>query len=366
VLEQPEVTDGVILDCLRSRWELAPAETTFLPVGYSETAAYRVVAGGDAYFLKLRRGGVAEVSLAVPRFLVGQGVDHVIPPIETRDGSAWVELAGYAATLYPFVAGRNGFEQELSDGQWVDLGRTLEAVHTARPTPALAGLLPREDYVPVWREKVLGLLARLPGMDPPDAVGARMAEVMTARAGQIRHLVEQADRLARALRDRPPEPVLCHSDVHAGNVLITGADRFYVVDWDEPLLAPKERDLMFIGAGIGGRWDQPREAELFYRGYGPADVDPVALAYYRCERIIVDVALFAEKLLLSGGGGADRARSLRDFTEGFDPGSVVDIAFATADRLPGWGPDPGPPRPGLAAGGIMPACRLRTAGGPCW
>ena len=35
------------------------------------------------------------------------------------------------------------------------------------------------------------------------------------------------------------EFVLCHSDIHGGNVLIDGNDAIYIVDWDEPIIALK-------------------------------------------------------------------------------------------------------------------------------
>jgi spectinomycin phosphotransferase len=43
----------------------------------------------------------------------------------------------------------------------------------------------------------------------------------------------------------------------------------YNVDWDHPNLAPKERDLMFIGGAQGFIGHAPQEEEtLFYLGYG--------------------------------------------------------------------------------------------------
>ncbi len=35
-------------------------------------------------------------------------------------------------------------------------------------------------------------------------------------------------------------------------MLIDANDALYIVDWDNPILAPKERDLMFIGGGQMG------------------------------------------------------------------------------------------------------------------
>ena len=46
---------------------------------------------------------------------------------------------------------------------------------------------------------------------------------------------------------------MCHKDIHGGNILIRTDGQppvLYILDWDDPILAPKERDLMFIGGGI--------------------------------------------------------------------------------------------------------------------
>ena len=40
-----------------------------------------------------------------------------------------------------------------------------------------------------------------------------------------------------------PKFVLCHSDIHAGNVLLGGNETIYIVDWDDPIMAPKELSL---------------------------------------------------------------------------------------------------------------------------
>jgi spectinomycin phosphotransferase len=331
---EPDVARERLLGTLRHQWGLAPTEVRFLPIGDVTSALYRVEAG-PAYFLKLRRDR-EELSLAVPRLLADQGMTQVIPPIPTRTSVLAADLDGYAVTLYPFVDGHTGFERELSDGQWVELGRALRAVHSTRLSPALADRLVREDYSPGWRDAVPGLLADAASQAGPDPVTAGLAALLAEQDGVIGHLVARAGRLAGLLRERRPPLVLCHTDIHAGNVLISGdgaGERLFMVDWDEALLAPKERDLMFIGAGIGGRWHRPREAALFYRGYGPADVDPVALAYYRYERIVVDVVLFCREILLPDTSEPDRARALRKLGGGFGPGSVIDIACRGGDAV---------------------------------
>ena len=74
-------------------------------------------------------------------------------------------------------------------------------------------------------------------------------------------------------------------------------------------------------------WDRREEQIWFYEGYGPTTVDPVALAYYRYERFVEDIAEYAERLMLTGEGGADRESGFVKFVHAFIPGGVVDIAF---------------------------------------
>ncbi len=108
----------------------------------------------------------------------------------------------------------------------------------------------------------------------------------------------------------------------------------YIVDWDEPIMAPKERDLMFIGGGVGNVWNKPHEEKLFYKGYGKTEIDSTILAYYRHERIVEDIAEYSQELLLTTARGKDRPEMYRQFTGMFEPQGVVDIAFKTDEGLP--------------------------------
>jgi spectinomycin phosphotransferase len=56
-------------------------------------------------------------------------------------------------------------------------------------------------------------------------------------------------------------------------------------------------------------------------------IDPIALAYYRYERIIQDIAVYCEQLLLTDEGGEDREQSLRYLTSNFLPNNTIAIAY---------------------------------------
>jgi spectinomycin phosphotransferase len=156
---------------------------------------------------------------------------------------------------------------------------------------------------------------------------------MDSGRAEIDHLIERARQLASELQSNPLEMVLCHTDFHGGNILISNENKLYIVDWDNPLLAPKERDLMFIGGGIDAIWKSKAEEAVFYGGYGEAKIDLRALTYYRYERVIEDLAVISEQLFLSNEGGADRERSYGWFTSNFEPGGTIEIAQKTDGLL---------------------------------
>ncbi|HXH54433.1 MAG TPA: phosphotransferase [Gammaproteobacteria bacterium] len=144
-------------------------------------------------------------------------------------------------------------------------------------------------------------------------------------------LVDRSEHLGQKIQKQSPEFILCHSDLHGGNVLMDRNSTIYIVDWGEPIMAPKERDLMFIGGGVANVWNKPHEEEFFYKGYGKAEINMAIMAYYRYVRIVEDIALYGQQLLLTTIDGQDRIASYKQFVDQFEPHGVVDIAFKTVD-----------------------------------
>lgn len=331
--EKPDLQDKCIMDHLREVYGMQIARVEFLPIGDISSAKYRIVTKEPAaYFLKLRKEGFKEISVSVPHFLQEQGIYQIISPLKTKDGQIWTNLDAYACILYPFIEGQNGFQDQLSNDQWIEFGATLKSVHSVNLPPDLQKEIPIETYSSAWRERVKEFLVQVENNSYEDPAAAKMTAGLQMHQDEIRFVMERAEELANILQSQSLERVLCHSDIHAGNLLLEANGALHMIDWDDPILAPKERDLMFIGGGTGGIWNTAREEAMFYQGYGGKDINLTALTYYRYERIVTDIAEFSQQILTAKEGGADRERSLQKFNSIFLPNQVLEIAYQTDQK----------------------------------
>ncbi len=336
MLEKPELKDEKIINCLKTEYGLSVEKIAFLPLGADlNTAVYRVVTNDETvYFLKLRRGEFDEATVAVPKYLSDLGIKQIIPSLTTQTGQLWASLAPFKVILYPYVEGHNGFERNLSDQQWVEFGTALKRFHTAEIPSAITSSIQREKFSPQWRDTVKMFLERIEEETFDEPVAVEMAAFLKIKGDETLELVKRAERFAQMLQEQPPEFILCHADIHAWNLLIDDNDAFYMVDWDTLIFAPKERDLMFVGGGLGGNGHTPREEEaLFYQGYGQTQIDPIAMAYYRYERIIEDIAVYCGQIFLSDEGGEDRKQSLEYLKSNFLPNCTIEMACQSDKTL---------------------------------
>lgn len=210
----------------------------------------------------------------------------------------------------------------------------LKQFHTADIPATITNSVQREVFSPRWHETIKLFLVRIKNETFDEPVAMELAAFLETKRDETFDLVKRTERLALALQAETPEFIMCHGDIHGWNLLIDVNNRLYMVDWDTLIIAPKERDLMFVGSGLGGNGHTlQEETALFYQGYGQTQVNQIAMAYYRYERIIEDIAVTCEQIFLSDGGGEDRIRSLEVLKSNFSPNNTIEIAYQSDKTL---------------------------------
>jgi spectinomycin phosphotransferase len=331
--EPPKLAESTLIEALHTHYDLSIRTLSFLPLGAdSGSAVYRVRAVDDTiYLLKTRTSADFSIpSLAIPHYLHDQGVPHIAAPLQTITQALWVSLDEFALSLYPFIDGRTGTETGLSELHWRALSTTLKQIHTSQLTPDLERIVRRENYVPSRRDVIGALedvIARQYLSNPAER---ELAAFWRAQREKIDMLVERADAFGGQLRQVSLPFVLCHADLHTWNVLLDTTGQMWIVDWDETVLAPKERDLMFVVGGIGRGLVSPRETVCFFEGYGESTIDPLALTYYRYAWAVQDMVAYGERVFfLPGLGEESRRDAVHGFVDMFESGNIVDIALGS-------------------------------------
>jgi spectinomycin phosphotransferase len=296
-------------------------------------------ADGRAYALKLTGGGT-HAGLVASAHLARHGVAGVPAPLPAATGRVWSDRAGRRLSVVPWVSDRDGIGA-MTPAHWAAFGRLLGRVHAA-PVTGDAAALPPETYTHVRATQAVRTVRTrlgLPGAgrDPAagtvrhglDTVGEAVARAWLPAADGIAALVAHADALGTVLRRRAVPGVVCHGDPHLGNVLVGDGGRVWLIDWDDAVLAPRELDLMLLLGGMGSYGPEgDGERARLLDGYGPVDLDPDLIGYFRCRRALEDVADWAARALDGERWTVPERQEALDIARStLEPGGLVALAL---------------------------------------
>ncbi len=327
--EQPRISEERLQACLRDQYGLIPVRLEFLPRGKDYSAGlYRVLTEqGTDYLLKVTSRPLYEPAYLVPHYLKEQGITSVVAPIPTKHQTLWTQVMGWTAIVYPYIEGDTSFTG-MTNEQWKQAGIIFQRIHQARPPADGFKALRNETFDPTaYARWIRTFEAQHLQSRPGENASERAVRASwVAHQPTIHTVVISLEKLGAMLRARVHRHVICHADLHAANLIRDHAGRVFVIDWDEVMLAPQERDFIFI---------REPQAGAFWEGYGQREIDWTALTYYRWERVAQDLIECAGNVCLRDDLGeeskADIARVFDQMlTEG---GGNLAAAYSAAAHL---------------------------------
>lgn len=288
----------------------------------------------SSFFLKSSTRSLEESALWLIDIFSKNNVEHIIKPIPSLSCQSWSSYENHNLVLFPYIDGVNGYEKALTKTQWIEFGKTIKQIQSIPIKPEFNNHIAIENYADIWREMVITYLNQFQSQIFERLVCKELAKFLLEHESVIRIIVNRAEILAQKLKNKAQVYVINHADLHAGNILIT-SDQFFIVDWDAPVLALKERDLMFIGAGLGFLTMIPKDEEkYFYQGYGQTKLDIEGIAYYRYERIIQDIAAFSQQILDENGNENELSQALIYLRSNFAPDGTIARADDAYNQIP--------------------------------
>jgi spectinomycin phosphotransferase len=328
--EPPRIPEEHLRACLQDQYDLLPVTVEFLPRGKDYNAGvYRVVSEqGTAYLLKVKSGSLYEPCCLVPGYLRDQGITSVVAPVPTKRHTLWTKLVDWTVIIYPFIDGDTSLTG-MTDEQWKEVGTIFKRIHQVRLPLAGFEALRKETFDPTGYTRWVrafethDLHAPDGGSDAARALRASwLAHQSTIHTG-----VTYLEKLAPVLQARTSPYVICHADLHPANLLRDPAGHVFVIDWDDVMLAPKERDFIFV---------RKPQADAFWDGYGQRERDWVILTYYLWERVVQDwIEDTGHVCFRDDLGEETKANIAQVFDAAFGAvGGNLNAAYAAAAHLP--------------------------------
>lgn len=329
MIEKPAIEDEKIIAVLNQDYSIQVRHLEFLPVGNDASAfSYRVETDDHIYFLKLKTDLSSLAGLFVSRFLKDQGIQQIVAPLPTKAQKLFGKAGPFSIILYPFIVGHEAMQVGMSDSQWREFGSVLKQIHGTELPTEISQHVRREMFVPQWSGVAKELHKQVNLLTYDDPYQKELAIYWKEHSKTIQALIDQAEQIGRHLQQINLPFVLCHADIHTANMLLTSDPAMFIVDWDDTLFAPKERDLMFVFGG------DDREEQLFFDGYGNVEINQLVLAYYRYEWCVQEIGDYGQRVFWTKDAGeTTKQNSLDGFIELFLPGDVVETALNTPFEL---------------------------------
>lgn len=279
---EPTFDHALLVDVLRHDYGISVSHLTFVPKGEVAYSYIATCTDNIRYYLKvldntrLARTSAGRFDFYLPLIekLYAECVFRYLPyPIRTLDGALYAAFDGQPLILFNFIEGENPDEATLhTSAVWQRLAQYVATIHNS--TSRVAADCPyTETFVIPFETALLDGLHALDSIAGSDGEGRlALRDLLLPHTEAILGYLAQLHALADRARALNPPLVLCHTDIHRMNLLLSAAGDLYILDWEGAMLAPREHDLfMFTGDHFPSflaeyrRWadNVPLHADLF-------------------------------------------------------------------------------------------------------
>lgn len=298
MLDMPtDLTSEQITLALQDYWGIVAVDVRYAAVGHG--SCNWVVAGdGAKWFVKAdrpERSAERDAAYRTAAALSDAGLDFVHAAVRDRSGALRRRISPlWNLAVFPFLEGRNpDFTNNVERAQIAEVVGRLHA-HPSGFEDALR-------WQPGFRQPELrSLLAN--DLDRPWTRGPyseRTRMLLEASLPGVQQLLEKYDRLAARLVASDEPWVVTHGEPHGGNTMLDAANRMRLIDCDDLMLAPRERDLwllLYVAHDRPVDTDNTQIMQAYQRSAGPVQPRLDVLELYRADWHLSDISAYAQQL----------------------------------------------------------------------
>ena len=310
---EPKIGKEKLVRAIQQGYGFEITNLEFLLRGWGGDCFSVETSDGRLYFLKLHDDanymGIAVTSrpfyLPLMHQLHNKEILSQIPhPVRTLEGAFSLIIDSCEVVITNFIEGELVGFGELPEPILERLAGMVGILHRSRSQLEFQHPF-IEQFEIDFETDLVSSFDALETISTSDNPGKQfLRQTMLPRKGEVLAHLRHLKELQMRVRSINKEMVICHTDLHGGNLITDQQDNLYILDWENALIAPLEHDMIFF-AGEKNFW------EVFWPNYlgqsDPVEIDNKVLKFYFYRRALEDVAGFVLRIL-QGDGGEDRDR----------------------------------------------------------
>jgi hypothetical protein len=200
---------------------------------------WRIHSHDHAYFIKIDFSSHKAIflnSLPVVDYLNSKGIDFISKIIKSQDKMLYKMFHGGVFCLFEWAEGENTEDY--------DIGQLFEKLVTIYRIPGNDIYIQKEDFSSSGIQSFYMNLKRLKSFTDKTALDYQ--KILLEKEIVITRRANRLVTFASMCRGNESQFFITHGD--AGGNAILNDNQFIIVDWDQPMLAPIERDAWFFMA----------------------------------------------------------------------------------------------------------------------
>lgn len=273
---------------VETNYALQVKEIRFIPGGEASWG-YLIETHSEKYFFKIYKGLTqykTRFNLTY-RLYNDARISHITHPIETINGNLVLTVEKYPAALFNFISGHTGNEKDLNMIERIKLGELLGRIHQSNKI--IGDYSIKEDFTYDNTTRLVNSVRNRKFPISSEYV-AQLQKLLQEYEETVLSSADKLIKLGNILRNQKLDFVICHGEPHKWNTMVTKSHEVFLIDWDDSLYAPKEKDLNMV-----------KDDLLVLEGYrsvcGEFSLDPEIIEYYSLEWYISSIDAWVNSLL---------------------------------------------------------------------
>lgn len=301
---EPKGLKEIIESHLISVYAITPIEMTFIPVG-EESTSYKVKTDKNEYVVKFNQDTSSQEQTEKTHALLLELAENsfIIPPVQTSLGTTVHEVENGYISVFPFVKGplvveeNPDFHQELVE-KLVEICVLLQS-----KTSSIQTQLPTEDFNENYQQAFEEVMKQA-----HIQTEKRFSKVTLQYERKIQELIEGFSKLSIHYKKNKPALVITHGDLTGLNIIQVPGD-IKLLDWDGCMLAPKERDLMFLNDSSFFN------KEEYLQKINETNIDEQLITYYKLRWALDSIVTNLHELAIQNFAEIDEKVKLAEVVE---------------------------------------------------